>query len=179
MATIMIGGEEVVGVDTGGGRLAIWEAQGEMFADHPFGCGHRCTATLSPQFLEDHYLTGPEGNRARSSHNTFLTMLVEQGIVGGVFYALYFFWLLRSTTQLRERLRGSTGLLACTLPGAVAILVSITVADVFVDYLKLEVRIWYIAIMLAIYKLSIQRTENVSAVSPRSPSTGNSVSSNL
>lgn len=167
METITFAGEEVTGVDTGAGRRVQWEAQGEMFAEHPFGCGHRCTATLSPQYLDDRHLTGPEGNRARSSHNTFLTMLVEQGFVGGILYALYLFWLRRSATNLRVRLRDSTDLLACALPGVAAILLSITVADIFVDYLKLEVRIWYIAIVLVIYKLSAQ-LENSATVSPRS-----------
>lgn len=169
MDSITYAGEEVSGIDTGSGRLVQWEAQGEMFAKYPFGCGHRCTATLSPQYLDDRYLTGPEGNRARSSHNTFLTMLVEQGFVGGVFYMLYLIWLRKSANDLRDRLRDSTDLLACALPGVVAILISVTVADVFVDYLKLEVRIWYIAIMLVIYKLSMRQADSVKDIEALMP----------
>ena len=102
ISSIQYAGEQVSGVDTGSRRVVIWEAQRRMFADHPLGCGHRCTQTLSPYYLDDEYLTGPPGSRGRSSHNTYLTLLVEQGVVGGAIVVLFVIWLIRTLLRLRN-----------------------------------------------------------------------------
>jgi len=61
-------------------RAALAPAQIKMFKDHPMGVGHRGTAALSPEYLEDRFMSqGDDFIRQRSSHNTFLTTLVEQG----------------------------------------------------------------------------------------------------
>jgi len=153
ISTILVGGEEVEGVDTGVGRVVLAKAQLEMFANYPFGCGHRCTAVLSPQYLDNKYLTGPEGNKARSSHNTYLTLLVEQGIPGIVLYFGLLFWMARTVLPLRHRMRLSDGLLSTTYAATVAALAAITVGDLFVDYLKFEARYWFIALLLVLIKL--------------------------
>ena len=152
--TILVAGEQVEGVDTGIGRIVLIDAQWQMFTDHPLGCGHRCTATLSPMYLEDRYLTGKEGNRARSSHNTFMTLLVEQGILGVVLYALLLIWIARTTFRLRRNLYQSIGLIPNTYAATVAILGAITVGDMFVDYLKFETRVWFLAILMVIDRMA-------------------------
>ena len=68
-------------------RLVIIKAQWEMAKKYPFGAGHRGTAVLSPQYLDPMYLSRTSVNGKmvvgqRSSHNTFMTALVEQGIPG-------------------------------------------------------------------------------------------------
>jgi hypothetical protein len=55
---------------------------------------------------------------------------------------------------LFRRLRSDTGLIARTLPAVVAVLVAITIGDFFVDYVKLEVRIWFIAILLLMLNMT-------------------------
>ncbi|MEX2123343.1 MAG: O-antigen ligase family protein [Woeseia sp.] len=151
--TILVAGEEIEDEDTGAGRLVLMEAQLRMFVDHPFGCGHRCTATLSPAYLDDVYLTGTEERRARSSHNTFMSFLVEQGIPGVVLYIMLLIWVTRSAVRLREPMRSSSGLLPNTYAATVAILGAIIVGDLFVDYLKFEARVWFLAILMVLDKL--------------------------
>jgi hypothetical protein len=63
MSSIEYAGERVEGVDTGAGRKELIEAQWRMFLEHLLGCGHRCTAVLSPQFLRDRLLTGQGGEQ--------------------------------------------------------------------------------------------------------------------
>jgi len=154
METLQYKGEYVEGTDTGAGRIAIIHAQWRMFKAHPMGCGHRCTAVLSPYYMPDEMLTGEEGLRARSSHNSVMTMLVEHGFLGEGLYLGLLLWISRSALVLFRRLRSDTGLIARTLPAVVAVLVAITIGDFFVDYVKLEVRIWFIAILLLMLNMT-------------------------
>jgi O-antigen ligase len=148
MDTIKYAGQEVEGVDTAHSRVVVARAQWEMFKKHPFGCGHRCTAALSPKYLDDRYLTGPPENRARSSHNVLLTLLVEQGVPGVIFYLFFIGWYIRSSILLMRRLRSSEGLASVVFPATVAVLGAGLVADLFVDLLKFEMRFWFAAMML-------------------------------
>lgn len=154
IGTILFAGEKVEGVDTGSGRLVLIEAQLGMFAEYPLGCGHRCTAVLSSTYLDDRFLTtGHDGNRARSSHNTFMSLLVEQGIPGAIFYVLLLLWISKTTFRWRRIMRQSVGLVPNLYAGVVATLGAITVADLFVDYLKFEVRFWFLALLMVIVKM--------------------------
>lgn len=154
IGTIMVATEQIEGVSTGTGRLALMDAQFDMFLDHPLGCGHRCTASLSAAYLDDEFLAGKRGERqARSSHNTFLALLVEQGILGGMLYLMMLIWIARKVFRLREPMCNSTGLLANTYAATVAILGAITVGDLFVDYLKFETRIWFLAMLMVIDRM--------------------------
>jgi hypothetical protein len=155
IGTILVAGEEVEGVDTGSGRLVLMKAQLQMFSDHPLGCGHRCTAVLSPLYLEQKHLTGPEGSKARSSHSTYTTLLVEQGVPGLVIYAAMMLLIIRLILRSRHRMRQSEGLLATSYAATVAILAAIAVGDLFVDYLKFEARFWFIALLMVLIKLDI------------------------
>jgi O-antigen ligase len=153
MSTIIKAGEEIEGVDTGSGRLVIMEAQFEMFADYPLGCGHRCTVVLSPAYLDDTYLTGSGERRGRASHNTFMSLLVEQGIPGAVLYVMLLLWTVRAIFRLRDRMQSSIGLLPITYTATVATLGAITVGDMFVDYLKFEARVWFLALLIVLERL--------------------------
>ena len=154
IGTMLIAGDQIEGVDTGYRRIELIQAQLRMHSNHPLGCGHRCTAILSPRYLDDTNLTGPEGERARSSHNTFMTLLVEQGLPGAAFYILWLLWLMRISLLLRKRLREETGLMPYAFAGALACLGAIVVGDQFVDYLKFEIRVWFIAILLVLVRLT-------------------------
>jgi O-antigen ligase len=156
MASIKVAGEDIEGVDTGAGRKELLIAQWDMFKKHPLGCGHRCTATLSTNYLDDSLLTGIGENRARSSHNTFMSLLVEQGLPGAALYILLAMWVFKSTLELRRRLRVDSGILSQSCAAVAAALAAIFVGDLFVDYLKLEVRTWLLALLMALIKLSHQ-----------------------
>jgi len=148
-------GEDVEGVDTGSGRLDIIKGQWQMFLDHPFGCGHRCTVTLSPRYFEAIRLTR-EGGRA--SHNTFMTLLVEQGIPGVLFYLAMIGWTFASVVKLKRELRFvENPLVPAVFAAAASILIAIVVGDLFVDYLKLEVRMWLIATMMVLVNMANER----------------------
>lgn len=164
--TLLNAGEQIEGEDTGVGRLVLMRAQFEMFSEYPFGCGHRCTATLSPQYMDDVYLTGPEGNRARSSHNTFMSLLVEQGIPGAGLYIILLFWIARTVLRLRQPMRKSSGLLANTYAATVAILGAIFVGDMFVDYLKYETRVWFLGILVIVEKFYAANQQQTQDLSP-------------
>jgi O-antigen ligase len=145
-------GEEVEGVDTGGGRLVIIEAQWKMFRLHPLGCGHMCTTVLSPGFLEESRLT----DGARSSHNTFMTMLVDHGIPGGVFYLGMLAWIVSIVRATSKQVRGLTGMLPLALPAIAAALGAITIGDLFVQYPKFEARVWFISLLPVLTHLVVR-----------------------
>lgn len=152
--TVKYRGEEVEGVDTGAGRLVIIEKQWLMFQRRPLGCGHMCTTVLSPSYMDASMLS--RGGRA--SHNTFMTMLVDHGVPGGLFYMAMLVWIYRSLRTLKTRLANDDGFLGAVLPAAAAALAAITVADMFAQYPKFEGRIWFIAILMVMLRMTARRT---------------------
>jgi hypothetical protein len=150
IGTIKHQGEQVEGVDTGGGRLEIIAAQWRMFEGRPFGCGHMCTSVLSPSYIEERFLT--QGGRA--SHNTFMTMLVDHGVIGAGFYILMLVWIFRSLRILARRLKGQEGFLATFLPAIAAVFAAITIGDLFVQYPKFEARFWFVSLLIVMLHLS-------------------------
>jgi O-antigen ligase len=140
--------------DSAESRWALKEAQLRMFAAHPFGAGHKGTAVLSPQYLDRKWLTfragEDESQAARASHNTFLTLLVEQGVFGALFYLLLVLWGFRAGLQLKR----ASGISADPRPVAYGLaslsaLAVVLVAGQFTDYLMAEVQIWMAAILVA------------------------------
>src|SRR5262249_53273128 len=128
-----------------------------MFTDYPMGCGHRCTATLSPQYLDRKYLADSGGQLARSSHNTFMSLLVEQGIPGAIAYVVFLGWVAREILALRRATRNGDGSLPVLVPAIGAVLCCLIVGDMFVDYVKAEVRIWFIALPIVTLHLASRK----------------------
>lgn len=155
MQTIKYEGADVTGVDTGGGRLDIARAQWQMFERYPLGCGAMCTTVLSPQYIPAQYLsTGGQ----RSSHNTFMTMLVDHGVPGAALYLLLLAWtcrtLFRAAKFNREAAaRSAIDFPRAVLPGLAAVMVAITVGDLFVQYSKLEARVWFVSLLIVYVNL--------------------------
>lgn len=138
-------------------RLALAKAQLQMTIDHPFGSGHRGTEVLSTSYLEAKYMarsaTGEIG--ARSSHNTLLSVLVEQGVIGAILYACL---LVAAFGQLRrlkpldnQGLPEGLGTYRAAIAGC---LTCVLVAGQFTDYLIAEVFVWSLALTAAIYDLA-------------------------
>lgn len=153
-------------VDTGEDRIQIMRAQWRMFLNNPMGCGHRCTATLSRYYLDERYLTGAEGEKARSSHNTFMTLLVEQGVFGALLYVATTAWLIVSIRRVWRRIKGQQTALASLLPAVVSVLAAITVGDLFVDFLKFEIRIWFISLLMIFIGITKRESEGSTAAPP-------------
>jgi len=154
METIKYAGSDVENVDTGGGRLEIMSAQWQMFVGHPMGCGHRCTASLSAQYLDDRFLTGEEGERARSSHNTYMTLLVEQGAFGILAYLLMLLWIRKSVLKVLKDIGTGNVFLCCAAAGLGGALLAISIGDFFVSHTRLEVRFWLLGGLVALVKLA-------------------------
>ena len=137
--------------DSALGRLLLVDAQLKMAREYPFGTGHRGTATLSPRYLDDRFLTGTATKRSRSSHNTFLTALVEQGLPGAFMYCWLWGWAALtvarlSVTDVVSHDPEKRGLLAA-IGGA---LVVVLIAGLFVDYIKTEVQIWLFSLLASL-----------------------------
>jgi hypothetical protein len=129
------------------GRLVLIEAQVEMAARYPHGAGHRGTAALSPEYLDARWLSW---GGARSSHNTFLTFLVEQGLPGAFLYlwlSLWGVWVLfrlKGLQRARAPLELTAPAIACCCGIAV-----VWMAGQFTDYMLTEVQIWFFALLSA------------------------------
>lgn len=148
--TIKYRGEQVEGVETGTGRLQIIQAQWRMFRTHPLGCGHMCTTVLSPRYLPESALSAG----GRSSHNTFMTMLVDHGVPGAAFYLSLVLWSVGSLRLVARRCREMDGLLPAVLPAVAGSMGAIFVADMFVQYPKFEARMWFIALIMVLLRMS-------------------------
>jgi len=162
MESLQYRGEQVQGVDTGHKRLTLAKAQLEMSRMYPLGCGSRCTDTLSPLYLDESQLTGG----ARSSHNTFLTMLVEHGIPGAAFYLALVSWIAVSVWRLwRARLWSSTDAGVAMLYAAVGgSLAAIVIGDLFVQYPKFEIRFWFLTLAMLLLSALVDRDAERSPV---------------
>jgi O-Antigen ligase len=149
-------------------RVVLLEAQLKMARRYPLGAGHRGTAVLSPEYIDKYYLSrsgvGGEATQ-RSSHNTFLTALVEQGIPGAIMYIVLWLWVVVELLKYRRDYSSRVSLqLAGLVAGIGGALAMIGVAGMFVDYIKAEVQIWMF-VLLAIAMQFAQR-ESVSAREP-------------
>src|SRR5581483_881142 len=124
MRSIEHAGENVQGVDTGEDRLAIIQAQWRMFKQYPMGCGAMCTAVLSPQFIDERYLASVapgSTERRRASHNTFMSMLVEHGAPGALFYVFMLLWEYMSLKKLATAFRQESGFMPTLFPAVAAV----------------------------------------------------------
>jgi hypothetical protein len=153
MATIRDRGADTAGIDTSGGRVEIIRAQWRMFEKYPLGCGHRCTGFLSYQYLGKEYFWDVKEGVGRTSHNTFMTSLVEQGIPGAVFYVLLLAWFGNTIRQVRRRTLGELTFVSVALPAVAGSIAAVFVSDMFVDLLKHEVRIWLVGCLIAMNEL--------------------------
>jgi hypothetical protein len=149
-------GEQVAGVDTGYKRLVLAQAQLEMSRDHPLGCGSRCTDVLSPLYLPETQLAATTGRR--SSHNTFLTMLVEHGIPGAILYLGMVGWVVSCLRSASRSLATSSSQAALLFPAIAGCLVAIIVGDLFVQYPKFEIRFWFLTLGMVLLGMVAARS---------------------
>jgi hypothetical protein len=133
-------------------RIEMIKAQLQMAKSCPLGCGHRASEVLSPKYLDQQYMTAAG---VRSSHNVFMTLLVEQGIPGAVLFLLIVRWTAQALRQLRRDTIVKTAtaqqteraVLAATVGGS---LVVVLVGGLFADFSKCEVQVWMIALLTAL-----------------------------
>jgi len=142
-------------------RIVLKEAQWRMFLDHPLGAGHKGTLVLSTTYVDEQWLgivrIGGEEVALRSSHNTFYTTLVEQGVVGAALFIALVFWVLAAAARillLRNRVPDPTlPVIAAGLLGGVAV---VLLAGIATDYLMAEVQFWFLAGLVVALRLLAQ-----------------------
>jgi hypothetical protein len=136
-------------------RLVIAKAQLEMFIDHPMGSGRRGTAVLSPKYMDRQWLTGDEDNAERSSHNTFLSALAEQGIPGALIYGSLVLWVASAVFRVRrmnlQKVDPEIATFGAALCGG---LIVVFVAGMTADYMVKEVQFWLYAALVSVFWLS-------------------------
>jgi O-antigen ligase len=160
-------------------RVVLFKAQWEMAKRYPFGAGHRGTAVLSTQYLDPMYLSRKyEHGRVtvgqRSSHNTFMTALVEQGVIGAILFLSLWWWVAKALVRLKRTYAGNlepdqakVALLCAAVGGALA---AVFVAGQFVDYLKVEVQFWCIILLACLQSFRTgESTSQVAAGVPGAP----------
>jgi hypothetical protein len=133
-------------------RMAIYLAQLRMFADYPMGSGYRGTVVLSPKYLDRQYLVGGgvDDDAGRSSHNTFMTTLVEQGLPGALLFASLVVWAAMTTIRIRRASRAGADPELITLCAACSAgFAAVIVAGSAADYLMAEVQFWLLAALVA------------------------------
>jgi hypothetical protein len=136
-------------------RIVMFEAQVKMAEAYPLGTGHRGTAVLSPKYLDERFLVKdpdhPELPAQRSSHNTFMTALVEQGIPGALLFSLIWVWCVIEVSRVQRlpALRDAPEN-AAMLAGVAGALMVVFVAGMFVDYFKAEIQVWLLAVLTSV-----------------------------
>lgn len=151
-------------------RVVLFKAQLEMAKRYPFGAGHRGTAVLSPQYLDPIYLArsridGKTVAGQRSSHNTFMTAWVEQGIPGAVMFLGLWLWIAIALRRAKERDTDDKSTERATLAAAIGGgLAMVFVAGQFVDYLKVEIQVWLVVLLLSL--MQMRRADTVEVRQP-------------
>ena len=112
-----------------------------------------CTTYLSPAYLPENQLS----QVGRASHNTLMTMLVDHGVPGAIFYIAIVAWAARQVLALRRRIAGRGTFIESALPAVAAALGAIFVADQFVQYPKFEARIWFLSLIFVLQQLATQQ----------------------
>lgn len=138
-------------------RVVIAKAQLEMFLDHPLGTGWRGTAALSQQYMDERWMAKDtkEDGPSRSSHNTYLTALSEQGLPGAIIYSSLLFWVLAAIIRIKRMNRGHHDPDVTTLGAALCgSIVVILVAGMAADYLTKEVQFWLYAALTSVFWLA-------------------------
>lgn len=180
MGTITAAVDDTAEMDTSAeSRLVLIDAQWKMAARYPLGAGHRGTEVLSTQYLDEKYLANTPvsaGDRARSSHNTFMTALVEQGVPGAIMYLMLWIWCVRALRQLKRHAsqHWPTATIA-QIAGLGGALTVIFVTGIFVDYLKMEIQTWLLAILASLTAIMLREKK----MPARQPQPGQAVDANL
>jgi O-antigen ligase len=156
-------------------RFVLAKAQLQMAMSYPLGTGHRGTAVLSTKYLDPIYLSSSrvDGKLVvgqRSSHNMFLTALVEQGVLGAVLYLALWWWICKTLMEIRKLQRqadpGEHSVLAAGVGGALAM---VFFAGQFVDYLKAEVQVWMIVVLAVLLQMERARVAGLAEKSAQPP----------
>lgn len=143
-------------------RVAILGPQFRMFLDHPLGAGHRGNEFLSPQYMSKELLSN---NGRRAAHNTFMAALVDQGVPGAVLLLGLYGWAFLLIRRLKKMDRlGLPDNLAVMRTVIGAALASLFVSGMFLNLLRLETQVWFLALLAAAAVVSSKSLEGATGV---------------
>lgn len=132
-------------------RYFIAAAQWKIFTGHLMGTGHRGTKTLSYKYLDKSFLDGG----SRSSHNLYLTVLVDQGIPGAIIYIILMATAVRTVIRLKADFTRQGNEEMLLLNAAVgASLVSIAISGLFSALWRMEVTFWVLTMLMILMSFS-------------------------
>lgn len=153
-AASLAGGKEQAAEET---RVGLIKPQLRMAEDYPLGAGHRGNEFLSPIYMPSELLSN-SGNR--SAHNTFLAVLVDQGIPGAILLIALYLWAVIQVVRLRnaDQAKGSLNM-AALRAGLGTALFSYFISGIFLNLLKAEGQIWYIAVLASMTCIREQQTK--------------------
>jgi O-antigen ligase len=117
-----------------------------MARDFPFGAGHRGFEVLSPRYVLRQDLT--DGRRA--AHNTFVAVLVDQGIPGAILFLALNAWCIVSLVRGRQSWDEAMPEDALKRAAVGASLAALFVAGQFSNLIKVEVQVWLLAMLAAL-----------------------------
>jgi O-antigen ligase len=146
-------------------RYAMANAQLQMAKSYPLGAGHRGSEVLSPKYLAAQFMTNAG---VRSSHNVFLTILVEQGIPGVIIFVVFIVWTGKALRKLKRETatpnptpeQVTRAVHAAALGGS---LVVVLIAGIFADFSKCEVQVWMMALLAALLQPAVARVAATAA----------------
>ena len=145
-------------------RFVIIASQWEMAKHHPLGGGHKTTAALSEQYIPIEYHAAQGG---RSSHNTIMSSLVDQGIPGLILWLLLLWSLVRRNTKLRRHyIRTGDTQTGYFVAATIAGIGIVTVAGLFAPYIRAEVYIWLIGLTCAMIAMSRSEAAQATEIAP-------------
>jgi len=137
-------------------RFVVIEAQLEMAKKYPLGGGHRTTAFLSYIYIPEEYQSSEGG---RSSHNTFLSTLVDQGIPGLILWLMIVTRLSKYSRDVRKFSANSDSNNLCWLNAGIgAAIIVILAGGMFAPFLRAEIYVWLIACQCSIYTIAKSNT---------------------
>ena len=143
-----------------GGRVTTWAYVFNMFKDHPFGAGGRSIAYMSPQYLPEYMLSN---NGLRAAHNTYLTVLVEQGFIGLLSFLGFIMSVFWNLHKLRHglilKIKGNKvpafmNELYLDAGALIASLVGLLVCSIFIDRVYFEPLYWLCALSCVMVNFS-------------------------
>lgn len=136
-------------------RLIIISAQYKMFLQSPLhGHGHRGTLILSPDFIDNEFLTGKGESRVRGSHNLLMSLLVDFGLIGAFFYLLIVLIYVKRLFVMRQSiLHLKFGNISVLYMAGVAALVALMISSMLSNSLRLEIDVQLFGLLSAMYCL--------------------------
>jgi hypothetical protein len=147
-------------VEGAGGRMTIWAHVFNMFKDYPFGTGGRGVAFLSPQYMPPELLAG---NGLRAAHNTYLTILTENGFLGLFLFVGFIATTLTVLFRLRKNIVNDSSSfeanesLYIETGALISSIIGLLTCSIFVDRVYFEPLYWLCAlacVLMKIYKVN-------------------------